>query len=149
MTDPVTTGTLVAWTVGMASEAALRGVVGEAVKDAYKALKVQVSRWAASDVVELEKNPNSVPRRALISEAIDGLSQNDRESLGKLAQTLVSRLKEQASAIGLEVNQLTALEVELGNITVTHGIGVRIQDARVDGTFKAGDISVESPRGKM
>jgi hypothetical protein len=43
MTDPVTVGALVVGALSMAAEAALKGAVGEAVKDGYKALKEKVS----------------------------------------------------------------------------------------------------------
>jgi hypothetical protein len=57
-------------------------------------------------------------------------------------------LKQSALVIGLDIGRLTALEVDLGNITVTEGIGARIEESRVDGTFKTGDISVGTPPGK-
>jgi flagellar motor component MotA len=44
-------------------------------------------------------------------------------------------LKECAPAIGLDIGRLTALEAQLGNLTVTSGIGARITEANV-GTFK-------------
>ena len=59
MLDPVTVGSLVAGALGMAADAALKGAVGEAVKDGYQALKEKVSHWALSmialsDVVRSE-----------------------------------------------------------------------------------------------
>jgi hypothetical protein len=148
MPDPVTLGVLVAAALSMAGEATLKGAVGEAVKDAYKALKERVSHWAFSDVEALEKAPASITRQAVIAEIVDARPKDDQESLRVLAETLVAGLKESAPVIGLDIGRLTALEVDLGNITITEGIGARIEEARVEGTFKTGDISVGTPPGK-
>ena len=62
--EPITIGAVVASALAMAGEAALKGVVGATVKDAYKALKEKVAGWASSDVEALEKTPASAaPRR--------------------------------------------------------------------------------------
>ena len=151
MADPisVSVGVFVSWALGLAGEAIVKGVAGEAVKDAYRALKTKVSLWAEGDVGELAKTPASKPRQAVIADIIDNLShQEDRSALHDLAQALAGKLKEQAPMIGLDVGRLSAAEVDLGSITVTEGIGARIQEANVPGTFKAGDISVGPSPGK-
>ena len=148
MADPATTGALVAWALSLGGEAIVKGAVGEAIKDAYKALKAKVSVRAAGDVAELEKTPDSNTRKAVIAERVDRLSQEDQELLRDMAHALARILKERAPAIGLDVGRLDALEVQLGNIAVTQGIGARIKEARVAGTFRTGDISVEPPPGK-
>jgi hypothetical protein len=148
MPDPVTLGALVAAALSMGGEATLKGAVGEAVKDAYKLLKEKVSHWAFSDAEALEKTPASTTRQAVIAEIVNARPKEDQESLRVLAETLVAGLKQSALVIGLDIGRLTALEVDLGNITVTEGIGARIEESRVDGTFKTGDISVGTPPGK-
>jgi hypothetical protein len=147
MVDPVTVGSLVAGALSMAGEALLKGAVGEAVKDGYQALKEKVSHCASSDVTELEKAPSSATRQAVIAEIVDAQSEDDRKLLRDLAEALVAKLKESAPAIGLDIGRLTALEVQLGNITVTSGTGARIEEANVE-TFKTGDISVGGRSGK-
>ena len=42
MSDPVTIGALAASALAMAADAALKGAVGEAVKDGYKVLKEKI-----------------------------------------------------------------------------------------------------------
>jgi hypothetical protein len=148
MADPITVGIFVSWALGLAGEAIIKGAAGEAVKGAYQALKTKLSYWAAGDVRELEKAPDSKTRQAVIAEVVDRLSQHDQESLRDLAQVLAGKLREQAPTIGLDVDRLNAAEVQLGNITVTEGIGARVREANVPGTFKTGDISVGSPPGK-
>ena len=105
----------------------------------------KVSHWASSDVVELEKAPNSATRQAVIAEIINAQTEDDRNSVRNLAEAV--KLKESAPATGLDIGRLTALEVQLGKITVTSGTGARIEEANV-GTFKTGDISVGDRSGK-
>ena len=143
MSDPITVGALVAGALGMVAEALLKGSVGEAAKDAYKGLKEKVSHWASADVAELEKAPKSIPRKAVIAEIIDSQSPEDQESLRVLAGQLLEKLKANPQAVGLDIGRLTALEVQLGDLTVTSGVGARIEEANV-GTLTTGKISVGS-----
>jgi hypothetical protein len=147
MADPGTVGSVVAEALSMATEALLKGAVGEAVKDGYKALKEKVSRWASGDIVELEKTPSSGARQAVIAEIIDAQSEEDRESLRTLAEALVTKLRESAPAIGLDIGRVTALQVQLGDITVASGTGARIREANVE-TLRTGKISVGDRSGK-
>ncbi len=110
MVDPVTVGSLVAGALGMAADAALKSAVGEAIKDGYHALKDKVSHWASGDVAALEAVPSSKGRQAVVAEIIDAQSDDDKQALRILAETLVARLKDSAPAIGLDIGRLTALE---------------------------------------
>ena len=148
MPDPVTLGALVAAALSMGGEATLKGAVGEAVKDAYKLLKENVSHWAFNDVEALEKTPASTTRQAVIAEIVNARPKEDQESLRILAKIFIEELKKEPSPIGIDMNRLTTLGIDLGNITVSEGTGVRIQDTRVDGIVKTGDISVGSAAGK-
>jgi len=141
MADPVTIGVLTASALAMAGEAALKGAVGEAAKDAYKALKNRVARWAGSDVEALEKTPASQARRAVVAEVVDSQSEEEQAAVRALAQQLVAALK-RSGPVGLDVGRLEAMEVQLGDITVTEGTGARFGEVRLDGTFSAGNISV-------
>ena len=147
MADPVTIGALVAWALGLGGEAIAKGVLGEAAKDAYKALKAKVSAWAAGDAAELERTPGSMARQAVIAETVDRLPPEDQAALRGLAQALTGALKAAAPTTGLDIGRLEALEVQLGTITVTHGTGARIQEAKVAGTFRVGDIKVGAAPG--
>src|SRR5437763_13910877 len=99
MADPVTVGAVVAWALGLGAEAVVKSSVGEAVKDAYQALKAKVSLWAAGDAEALQKTPTSSTRQAVIADTVNSLSQEDQESLRKLAETLATKLKEQGPTI--------------------------------------------------
>ena len=144
MADPVTIGVLVSSALAMAGEALLKGAVGEAAKDGYKALKAKIAAWAGNDVEALEKTPSSVARRAVVAEVIDARSPDEQAEARALAQRLIAALREAGGPIGLEVGRLDALTADLGNIRVNYGTGVRIGTASV-GTFKTGDITVGGP----
>jgi hypothetical protein len=141
MADPVTVGSLVVGVLSMAAEAVLKGAVGEAVKDGYKALKEKVSRWASGDVEKLEKTPGSAARQAIIAEIIDAQPEKDQISLRDLAEALVAKLKENAPAIGLDIGALTDVETHLRTVTVTQGIGARINEVR-GGRLKVDELKV-------
>lgn len=147
MVDPATVGSLVAGALSMAADAALKGAVGEAVKDGYKVLKGKISHWASDEVAMLEAAPSSKGKQLAVAEIIDAQSDDDRAALRVLAETLVTRLRESAPMIGIDIGRLTALEAHIGNITVTSGIGARIEEAKI-GTFKTGDILVGNRPGK-
>ena len=148
--DPVTIGAIVSFVLSMASEAALKGAVGEAVKDAYKALKGKVSHWAAGDVQALESNPASLPRRAVLAEIIDGLPENDKISVQTLATELAEALKKRSTEgpIGIDIGRLDAARVQLGTINVHEGIGFRAEEVRTSGDFEVKDLNVGKPPGK-
>jgi len=141
MPDPLTIGALAAAALAMGGEAALKGAAGEVAKDAYKALKDRVARWAGADVEALEKAPTSAGRQAVIAEAIDGQSADERAALRPLAEQLIAALKSQGLNVGLDIRLLDALEVQLGAISVTEGTGAGIG-------LKVGPINVGRPSAK-
>ena len=150
MTDPVTLGTTVSLLLGMASKAAFDGAVGEAAKDAYKALKKKIAHWAASDVEALERNPTSVPRQAVIAEAIDQLPETDLLSIKALATELANALKSTAvqGPIGIDVGDLEAARIALEGINVREGIGIRAQTIRTPGDLTLKNMTVGTAPGK-
>lgn len=145
MSDPVTIGVVVGSVLAMAAEAVFKSGVGEATKDAYKALKERVSQWASGEVATLEAAPSSKGKQLAVAEIIDAQTQDDKDALLALAEIVITKLKESAPAIGADISRVTDLEIQLGNITVTRGIGVRLTDAR-GGTVTTGDIVVGSEK---
>jgi len=148
MVEPATVGVLAASALAVASEAVVKGVVDGVVKDGYKALKDKVAHWAGHDVEALEKAPASAARLAVVAEVIDSQPADDKITVRALAEHLVAALKRVGGPVGLDVGRLDALGIQLGSINVTEGTGVRIGEARVLGTFNAGDINVGPPQGK-
>jgi hypothetical protein len=148
MTDPNTTGGLIAAALATAGDAIIRNAVGETVKDAYHALKHAVARWAAPDVEALAKEPKSQGRRAVVAEIIDGLSDEERATLLPLADQLSAQMRPHASAIGADIADIEKLDADIQKIAVTDGIGVRLQKSG-EVKLKVGEIHVGPPPGKI
>jgi len=147
MVADLTIGAVIASALGMAGDAIVKGAVGEAVKDSYKALKGKIAHWARDDVDALEKAPTSAARQAVVAEIIDSQPADDVAEVRALAERLIAALRAGGN-IGLDVARLEALEVRLGAITVKEGTGIRMGDVRVHGTFSTGDIKVGDTPGK-
>jgi hypothetical protein len=142
MVDPVTIGTLAASALAMAGEEVLKDAVGEAVKDAYRALKDKIASWTNDDVEAFENAPTSATRQAEVAKIVDNQSDDDKAAVRRFVEQLISALKQASSGkVALDVGRLEALEVQLGNITVTEGTGARFGDVRAD-TFRTGDLTV-------
>ena len=147
MSDPLTIGVLTATAISTAVESLVKTGVSEAVKEAYKAVKDKLAHWASGEVATLEAAPASQGKQLAVAEIIDAQSEEDKQALKALTEDLLAKLKENAPAIGLDVSRVTDLEMELGKVTVTSGVGVRVRDA-LGGKLKTGDISVGGGSGK-
>ena len=101
MVDPVTVGSiLVAGALSMAAEALVKGAVGAAVKDGYKALKEKVSHWASGEVANWKRH-RTLPRDKPSAEIIDAQPVDDLKSLRVLAEALVAKLKKTLRLLAL------------------------------------------------
>ena len=140
MSDSVTIGMMVASVLAMAANAALKGAVGEAVKDAYKALKEKVAVWADGDVEALTNEPESKGRQVVVAEKIDQQSSDDLIAVQALAKALLDALEanEHNNPIGIDLGKLHALRVHFGTIEVMQGKGV------VADEIVTGELSVEN-----
>jgi hypothetical protein len=141
MSDPVTLGLLCASALAIAADGIIKGALGAAAKDAYEAVKGAISTWANGEVRSLENDPQSKARAAVVAEIVDKLSDNDQALIRPLARKLIATLRSDAN-VGLLIGNLEALEARLGSITVNEGTGVRIDNAKLSGTFSTGPIKV-------
>jgi hypothetical protein len=144
VSDPLTIGSITALVLGMAGEASLKGVVGAAVKDAYKSLKDKIAQWASGDVDALERNPTSATRQAVIAEAVDGRSPEDQTAIQELTRALADALKTQDrdKPIGLDLDRLEAARVTLGTVNVRAGVGIRAKEVKTSGDFSIKELNV-------
>jgi hypothetical protein len=125
MADPVTIGALAAMALSMAADATIKGAVGEAVKDAYAALKAKVATWAADDVEALGKNPASKRSRGGIEEETDQQPEAEREAVKALALKLLDALKQESAnvptiTVRADRGGVAAGRDMTGNIITTH-----------------------------
>ncbi|MBW7972955.1 hypothetical protein [Bradyrhizobium sp. BR 10289] len=141
MPDPVTLGFLCASALSLAADGAIKGFAGEAAKSAYSALKAKISTWAADDVAQLEKSPNSNARKAVLAELIDQLPSEEKSAIDPLVKALSAALKTEPLT-GISIGQLEALEVNLKSITVTDGTGISIGKAKLAGNFNIDGLKV-------
>ncbi|MBY0296130.1 MAG: hypothetical protein K2X71_08830 [Methylobacterium sp.] len=150
MADPVTVGAWVVSALTMAAEAAAKSVLGDAAKDAYKALKERIVAWAGHDVEELEQAPGNANRQALVASEIDARPPAEQEEARALAVALLGALQAQArqSPVGIDIGRLEAARVQLGAITVTEGTGFRAAEVVTPGDFTADHVTVGVPEGK-
>jgi hypothetical protein len=147
MAGPVTVGAFVVSVLTLAGEATLKGVVGEAAKDAYKALKTQVGKWASGDVDKLAEVPTA-GRKLVVAEAIDGQPESDRASVEQLARIVLDSLEQsQPKAVGIDVHQLRSRLVDLSGLEVANGIGLRARVVEAE-EFVARSMKVGSNPGK-
>lgn len=137
-------GALAASGLSMASEAMLKGIVGEAVKDAYKALKEKIATWASGDVEALEKEPDSRGRQLTVAERIDKQSSDDKLTVEVLATALMDVLEANISndPIGIEVGRIHAWRVHLGMIEVEQGKGIVAGEIVTSGEFTVDTLRV-------
>jgi hypothetical protein len=128
------TGAMVAAVFVAAAEAALKGTLSAAAKDAYRVLKDWIGTWAADEVQALEKTPDSAVRSALLAEVIDARGADDQAKTRLLAQRLIERLKEAG---------VPAPAVNLGDIRAG---SVRISDS-VTGSGNVVGVTIGSTLG--
>lgn len=98
--EPVTTGALVAGALSAAAAALIKGLLGEAAKDAYKTLKDKLTDWAGHDADRLEENPTSIAREAVVAEAVDSRKETEKQELEALARNLLAGLGDEDKARG-------------------------------------------------
>lgn len=149
MTDPVTIGTVSVSALTFAASALAKGGLGEVAKDAYKALKDAISRWAAPDVEALVKEPGSKGRQLTLTELIDQAPESTREALLPLANALTDALKaDDHKFVGVEIDRLTTMSVAINDVHVDGGTGVHIREANVSGATVISGIHVAKAQGK-
>jgi hypothetical protein len=145
--DPVSA---IVTALALGATAALNATVGQVVKDAYDSLKDRIrSRYAKviPDLDQLEQTPDSETRRAVIEEGLvrDGAQQDpELPQLAAQAQALVeliqSRAPEVAAAIGVNLEDVKAVNLRLAEIAAT-GTGVQVKKGKF-----SGDIDMKGVR---
>lgn len=146
--EPVTTAIVAALSAG--GLFVLKEAASDAVKDAYGLLKAWVKkRYPNVSVDQLDKQPASEARQAVVAEDLEREGASKDAELVKLAQSVVALIQQQGSdvarSIGVDVGKLDKAIVTLGNITVTgRGVtGVKM-DHVSDSTLRIGNVSVSS-----
>ena len=119
----MTIGDLVASTLATAAPQVMKATVGEAAKDAYKALKAQLFPSASAELDALETAPASADAQLAVAKVIDERSAQEQQALRAMAQELIAKLQESATGIGADISRMNALERELRASAVASSVG--------------------------
>lgn len=129
--------------------AAVEATASQAVKDGYTTLKTYLQRkYQAVDVAQLEKQPASPRRRALLAEELgETPAATDRELLTQ-AQQLLELIATDAPAaaqvIGIDLADIRGASLQLSDV-VAQGMGA-VTGVKVKGATIAGAIEISGVR---
>jgi hypothetical protein len=139
--DPLTT-LVTALVLGAA--AGLQATAKEVVKSGYAGIKLLISRrFPAVDLGQLEKDPKSEGRRAILLEELTKSGVAEDTELVRQAKTLIATIERSspkaAEVVGIDLEKVRAGNISLRDI-VSSGVGIRAHDVI------AKDITVEAIR---
>lgn len=153
--DPMT---MVAAALAAGSAAGLTSTAERAVGEAYQALKGLItSRYRSVDVAALERQPRSTARRAAVAEELARAGARDDAELqaeaGRLLVVIQRQAPQVAAAIGVELREVRAGELEITGITADDS-GVLAENVTVTGSFtisqvRAGGRSAHPPTAQQ
>lgn len=147
MAIPETIGELAAAALATAAGAGLNEAVKGAAKDAYEALKRRLWARAATEITSLEEMPTSKDKMEAISRIIETFADENKEEIRTIVKLLLKELHTQFSPVGIDISELTARVISIGNVRAVDGRGARIHKSAVD-SLSTGNIHVSSSRGK-
>jgi hypothetical protein len=148
MAEPFTIGAAVAWALSTVAEAVLKTLIGEAVKDAYQALKQKLLPSAELAVKLVEDEPSSEPRQLVLAEIVNKLPVEHQEILKELASKLIDACRQDSHAFGVLIERSKTKNIDFANFVVNEGIGARISESQTDNVTARGFIVGRSMPGK-
>jgi hypothetical protein len=140
--DPIES---IATALALGAAAGLKPTVEKVIKDAYDGLKALILRkYPKVDVNQLETDPGSKGRRAVVTEGLEkGGAHNDAElllSAANVLETVRSRAPETAGVVGVDLKDVEGVALTIRRV-IASGTGVNIEHAKL-----AGDITIEDVR---
>ncbi|MGW4720908.1 hypothetical protein [Nocardia sp. NPDC004260] len=122
----------------------LTGVAERAVADAYQALKgLLAGRYRSVDVGVVERQPQSVNRRAVLAEELEQAGAGaDEELLAAAGQVLVAvhhHAPQVADTVGVQLREVRAGELTITDVA-SAGAGVVAENTSVDGSMTISGI---------
>ena len=136
---------------------AAEAVAGQAIRDAYAAIKKLINeRYTTiqSDVEKLEEKPDNALRQQLIQQALEEANADQDMQLLRKAQALLAAAEAQGPALqnvtGINMEKVRAASLNLTDI-IAHGtgnvIGVNMNDITVDGAIEISNVRATSVQG--
>lgn len=145
MDEYVSIGVVVAKAFAAVAGALIKGTMGEAAKDAYRALKSRISRHASSEIQTLETAPSSEDSRGAVADATDGLPKHAKEAIVALTNDLLCKMVSQTSLGKSEHDYWSELHEELREANIRGRNKIQIQKGK--NNIQAGrDVIFNSPR---
>jgi hypothetical protein len=133
--------------IALGAAAALKDVSSQAVRDAYAALKKLIERkYTKVPLAQLEENPASKGRRAVVEEELTAAGAEHDEELLRHAKAVVEAVQqhapEAAAAIGVDLEEVRGAALRIADLIASgSGTGVRVRK----GEF-TGDIDISGVR---
>ena len=133
MPEPISATIAAALATGAA--AALKNTASLAVKDAYNAVKAYISsKFQRVDTGEIERNPASTARQAVLTEELESAGADKDQRLRALVAELIRHVEEHApdaaKPVGVDLGMLKVKLLEVGE--VTEGTGIKAGVAEVE-----------------
>lgn len=153
--DPVATTLLSAFVIGAAKGTAKVGE--QAVADAYQALKHLVSTTyeAATDLLQsitnLERKPESGPRRDAVAEELRTAGALDDERLTAAAEAVIAAAEKSplVQTIGVDWEDVRVARLKIGQIRARAGaVGFRAARTEITGDVEITGLDVDGSMGK-
>jgi hypothetical protein len=143
--DPVS---LIVLAVAACAAAGLKESAADAVKEAYGALKRMILERHRVDVGDVERKPESEPKRASLKEDLADAGAGDDVELREAAKQLLAEVAKHdpaaARAAGVDLDDVTAEFIRIGNVAVSGpGAGVEATAVHVRGGIVIGDVRVD------
>ncbi len=131
--------TAIVTALALGAAAALKEVSGQAVKDAYGALKALIQRkYAQVPLAELEAKPDSKDRRGVIEEKLTAAGAVDDEELLQRAKALLEAVHQQApetaAAIGVDLEEVRGAALRIADV-IAPGTGVKLRKGEFSGNI--------------
>ena len=142
--DPVS---LIVSALALGANTSIKEAFSEAGKDAYGALKELIkNKYPAIDksVAQLEVHPDSEAQREVVARELQRAAAGDDHDLRAFAEALIEAVRRETpeKVIGIDLKGVDLANVNLKDLTVKGGIGVRMRDS-VAGDFNVENLHVE------
>jgi hypothetical protein len=129
--------------------AALKPTAENIIKDAYAGLKALIQqKYGHVDVPELEKNPASKNRQAVLQEDLEATNAGQDNELLRLAKALLDAIQAHASdapqTVGLDLENIKGASLTAERILAQgyNATGIKAKGLDIQGDIKFSDVTV-------
>jgi hypothetical protein len=129
--------------IALGAAAALKEVSSQAVRDAYSGLKALIQRkYASVPLAQLEENPASKARRAVVEEELTASGAEHDEDLLQHAKAVLEAVQQHApetgAAIGVDLEEVKGAALRIADLVASGAISLKVTKGDFSGNL---DIS--------